>query len=70
MGFFLEVLHIRGTNVQYLQKTPSNVYVFSLLLLLIVKKLWPEDGQARPKHVVVVKPINHDLTTVVFWRTH
>jgi hypothetical protein len=51
-------------------KTLSNVYVFSLLLLLIVKELWPEDGQTRPKYVVIVKPINHDLTTVVFWQTH
>ena len=28
-----------------------------------------KDGQARPKHVVVVKPINHYHTTVVFWGT-
>ena len=35
-------------------------------LLLPGGKRRKEDGQARPKHVVIVKPINHDLTTVVF----
>ena len=45
----------------------------SSLLCFYANEVWwvrPEDGQARPKHVVFVKPINHDHTTVVFWRTH
>jgi len=44
--------------------------MFSLYYCYLQNSLWPEDWQARPKHVVIVKPINHDHTTVVFWQTH
>ena len=45
------------------------VHVFSPLLLM-ENSLWPEDGQALPKHFVIVKLINYDHMAVVFWRTH
>jgi hypothetical protein len=31
--------------------------------------LWPEDGQARPKHVVAIAAINRITRQLCFWRT-
>jgi hypothetical protein len=37
--------------------------------LCTTSKLWPEDGQARPKHVVAVAAINRITRQLRFWRT-
>jgi hypothetical protein len=37
--------------------------------LCTTSTLWPEDGQARPKHVVAIAAINRITRELCFWRT-
>jgi hypothetical protein len=37
--------------------------------LCTTSTLWPEDGQARPKHVVAIAAINRIPRQLCFWRT-
>jgi hypothetical protein len=36
---------------------------------LYASTLWPEDGQARPKHVVAIAAINRTTRQLCFWQT-
>jgi hypothetical protein len=59
----------RSRSTPQIRNTLCNhMYMFPHSLLLIT--YWPEDGQSRPKHVVVIEQINYVTQTVVFWRTY
>jgi hypothetical protein len=50
----------------------GNSYVYTIVFFLLIVynvNLWPEDGQARPKHAVTIAAINTIPRQLCFWRT-
>jgi hypothetical protein len=58
-------------NIIYLLHL-GNSYVYTIVFFssfVYNVNLWPEDGQARPKHVVTIAAINTKPRQLCFWRS-